>query len=106
KNAVVPLLLALGPKEIDAAHRPQFYRMLRIDWLPEHGEYYRPAKDVLSEQLKPADDASVTHTGPVTDTADAPASLTSDDLDKHLEQAQTRPWSKREFPNVTAWVNA
>ncbi len=41
-NAAVPLLQAIGPKEVPEQGREQFFKMLGISPLPEQGDYLVP----------------------------------------------------------------
>ncbi len=92
-NAVVRTWRAFGPQKIAKEQRLEFFKLLGIEPLPEKGDYFIELKDYPSA----LDDASS-----IEHTATYSSHYPLDDL---LKAACTRPWSKREFPNLSAWLD-
>lgn len=91
-NAALPFLKAMGPGEIDAKHRGEYFGMLGIPPLAEKGDYFV----ALDKYAAAAKDAG----RPVTE---------GKGLAFYLDQqapAMTRPWSKKEFPVLAGWLAA
>lgn len=77
-NAVVPILRAWGPSNIDKAAQPEFYRRLGVT--PEAGE------------------------PPFVDFDAVTAPRRNDEPMTNYDAAVSRPWSAEEFPRVAQWL--
>jgi hypothetical protein len=93
-NSAVPFLKAMGPGEIDAKHRAEYFRLLGIDPLPEKGDYYLGIGKYV-ERMKVKRPA-----GGHGDLSDA------DFYEDQRSTAMQRPWTKQEFPVLDAWLAA
>ena len=93
-NAAIPFWQAVGPKDIPKEKREPFFKLLGIPPLPEEGSYLVQFY-VQLEQVK-----------------DHPAVGTPEWnkwLDDVLDQprvAQSRPWSRKEFPILAGWLDS
>jgi hypothetical protein len=93
-NSAVPFVKAMGPEEIDGKHRAEYFRLLGIDPLPEKGDYFVDiGKYVERRKVK------------------RPAGGQEDLTDAYYYEGQLyasmhRPWTKREFPVLAAWLAA
>ncbi len=91
-NAAVPLWQALGPEPISKEVRTEYFRRLGIEPLPEDGKYSVPFYRYLRRVEK----------------SSKPADLTFDKWEEqeydNRDQAEKRPWGKKEFPLLAAWL--
>ena len=93
-NAAVLFWRAMGPGEILADHA-EYFKQLGIDPLPEKGDcFVRPEQ--FARQLNDAGKAGGQESDESANGAFYDAFL----------KALTRPWSKKEFPQVAAWLDA
>jgi hypothetical protein len=83
-NALVLLLQAVGPRDIDATDREAFFKMLGIEPLPEKGDYLIS----FDEYLKQIN------------------SNKSKELIDQLDAAVEHPWSEKQYPLVAGWLKA
>ena len=92
-NAAIPFWQAVGPKDIPKEKREPFFRLLGIPPLPEEGHYLVQLYEYL-EHVK-----------------DSPASGSpewmkwSDDIYDQSKLAQSRPWSRKEYPVLADWLD-
>ena len=92
-NAAIPFWQALGPKEIPKDKRERFFKILGIPPLPEEGHYLIQFHEHLAH------------------VSDSPAIGTpeqikwSDDILDQSRTAQSRPWSRSEFPILASWLD-
>jgi hypothetical protein len=88
KNANVLLVKALGPKpEGGKGLPPEFFKQLGIDRPPDNGEYFIGLTEFMREHLK----------------------LNPDDFEAVSDQqswAGQRPWAKKDYPHIAAWLKA
>ncbi len=94
-NAAGLFWRAMGPGEILARQRAEYFKQLGIDPLPEKGDYFV---------------SSVQYAKRLNDAEKVPAqkfdeSVGGSFLNAHTKAAK-RPWSKQEFPQVAAWLDA
>jgi hypothetical protein len=94
-NAAVLFWQAVGPDEIRADHRAEFFKQLGIDPLPEKGDYFVTLEQ-FAKQLADAGKAAGQK---------ADESIGKAFLDAPAKAAQG-PWSKKDFPQVAAWLDA
>ena len=94
-NAAVPFLKAMGPGEIDAKYRDEYFRLLGIQPLPEKGDYYV----TLDKYAKASKDAGK----PAAEDGEGKG---TDIYAEQLTPAMKRPWSKKEFPILAGWLAA
>ena len=92
-NAAIPFWQAVGPKDIPKDKREQFFKILGIPPLPEDGHYLVQ----LYEHLAQAKD------GPAAGTPEW--MKWSDDIVDQSRIAQSRPWSRKEFPILASWLD-
>ncbi len=78
-NFVVVLWQAVGPKIIDPEYRATYFRQLGIHPLAETGDYLLPIDGFVKAPTNP---------------------------EEQLDSAGSRPWLKRDFPEVAAWLDA
>ncbi len=90
-NAVVLLLRAFGPGKLEEKFRAEFFKQLGIEPLPEEGKYYVDFFAFVKNLPVPAGVAA------------DPTSL-GDNYYARFELAESRPWTKREFPEIAAWL--
>jgi len=93
-NAAIPFWRAVGPKDIPAEKRSQFFKTLGIASLPNDGHYLVELAD-YSEHAK---------AGPAYGTEDW--SKWYDNICCQSRIAQSRPWSGKEFPILADWLDA
>ena len=93
-NAAVLLYQAFGPGAIPEATRAELAKLLGIEPLPDRGHYFEEWG--LFIRRNPP---KVT-TGLPTKGQHDPIQLS----DAQLQKAESRPWSKSEFPLVAAWL--
>jgi hypothetical protein len=93
-NAAVPFIKAFGPSMVDEPMRERFFRMLRIDPLPEQGNYVVDSDEYIESLVQKRVAA-----GPSTD-----AEKYREKLDEDYRQLMERPWSKDEFPEMAGWL--
>ncbi len=84
-----------GTKRDSRRTGAEYFKQLGIDPPPEHGDYF-VTMGQFAQRLIDADKVS----GQNSDT-----SIVDAFLDAHSTPAK-RPWSKKEFPQVAAWLNA
>ena len=93
-NAVVLLVQALGLEDGDKQFREQFFKRLGIAPVPEKGQYLEPFTAYF-ERKSPS--------------AEAPKDGQEPDVrekaDKELERIMDRPWSKKDSPIGSAWLD-
>ena len=95
-NVAVPFLKAMGPGEIDAKYRDEYFRLLGIPPLPEKGDYfievetYAKAAKEAGRQLP----------------AEQEEKKGQDVFTEQLVPAMKRPWSQKEFPLLAGWLAA
>lgn len=110
-NAAVLLWQALGPAEIAGGHGEQdcdgFFRELGVPRPPDDAEYFVPLRTYASriEGEPPADEQREPGEDAWGDPAGAGRTWESI-LDRQFEQAEERPWSPEEFPQLAAWLEA
>ncbi len=92
-NAAIPFWQAVGPKDIPKDKREQFFKILGIPPLPEDGHYLVQ----LYEHLAQVKD------GPAPGTPER--MKWSDDIVDQSRIAQSRPWSRKEFPVLASWLD-
>lgn len=87
-NANVLLWKVFGPHPDGATMQPEFFKLLGIDPPPEKGDYFIELPRYLKEQLKiePGDE-------------DEP-------VQEQLWRATQRPWTAKDYPNLTSWLKA
>ena len=93
-NAAIPFWQAVGPKDIPKEKRGPFFRLLGIPPLPEEGQYLVP----LYAQLQQVKDR------PVVGSPEWNKWL--DDILDQPRIAQSRPWSRKEFPVLASWLDS
>lgn len=101
KNAAVPLLLAFGPKDnFNPEYFGKLYRLLGMEPLLMEGDYYVSAKSLLEKQAS--------ESGEITGEDGASPDYDVFDLQEqfwnHHEEASTRPWTAKEFPDLARWI--
>ena len=94
-NAAVLFWKAMGPGEINKDDRAEYFRMLGMPALPEKGDYFVDLATYLAQQ-KISTKSAVAQSEPQAKV----------DARALLEPALKRPWSKREFPQLAAWLAA
>ena len=82
---MVPLLQALGPKEISESTRERFFKMLGVAPLPNDGPYLQSY--------------------PMYAGGDNPASEVMTALDDEQSRIMDRPWTKADSPLAAAWLD-
>ena len=95
-NVAVPLLRALSPREIGESVRPEFFKRLGIEPLPEDGEYFVDWFN-YSKQFSAKDWPAV----PAGKNVDAREYFESLD-----DEARRRPWTKVDYPLLAQWLSA
>ena len=88
KNANVLIWKAFGPHPEGAKMPAEFFKWLRIDPLPEKGNYFIPQSRYAREQLK-------IEPGPA---------LTA--FIGEIDRATHSPWSAKRYPRVADWLKA
>ena len=83
-NAVVPLMRAFGPKEIEAPIRPRYFKALGMEELPEEGDYLVAFSDTLMER-DPTDEERT-------------------ELYDQLDCTTRQPWKAKQFPVLDDWI--
>jgi acetyl esterase/lipase len=90
-NAAVPFLKAMGPGEIDAKYRDEYFKRLKIAPLPEQGDYYVTLDSYVKSK-----------------NAGRPAA--KENIEEIYSEQQTkarkRAWSNEEFPVLAGWLAA
>ncbi len=81
-NAAAGLWKALGPKDIDEDIRAEYFRMLGTELPPEKGNYFVSLSDFAGQE-----------------------NLDDPFYDQH-DAAMSRPWSKKQYPDVARWLRA
>ncbi len=99
-NAAVLLAQALGPPECDADYCREYYRLLGIEPLPAEGEYY-VSGDSFVEDLE-AEAAAGSEEAEISSWAETPGAR--ERFWRDHEEASTRPWTAREFPDLARWI--
>ncbi len=94
-NAALPFLKAMGPAEINAKFRGEYFKLLGIPLLAEKGDYFV----TLENYAKASKDAGRAGTKKEAERA-------RPDYGEQLTAAMKRPWSKREFPLLAGWLAA
>lgn len=93
-NAAIPFWRAVGPKAIPKNKRDPFFKILGIQPLPEEGHYLIQLYE-YSQHAKES---------PALGTPESNKWL--DDIDNQARIAQSRPWSRKEFPILAGWLDA
>ena len=101
ENAAVLLVQALGPPEGDGSYRREFYRLLGVEPLPLQGKYFVSGDSFVESLTNETDSAS-------SESASADGGSESCDVREQFwkdhEEATSRPWTAREFPELACWV--
>jgi hypothetical protein len=92
-NASVLFWKVAGPAEIPKPTRERFFKLLGIPPLPEKGDYF-VALDGYVKRLQDAGKLPPPR----------PGKEVMEDLWDQESQAMERPWSKKEFPVLAAWL--
>ena len=90
-NSAVPLVRAFGPEIIDDSVRAMYFEQLGIEPPPPGGDYIINSVPFFRRKHDPR--------------AENAGELRSA-WDDRLMQAQTRPWSPDEFPDIAEWLDA
>ncbi len=131
ENAAVPFLQAVGPAKIPEAVRDEYFKLLGIPTLPEKGFYFVPFYDFVKPLVAkkfpdppgggsppgtlppfgPPGPGAPSPAGPAfpVDPPISPAEARQNEemrLDSLLSEVSCRPWSKKEFPEAAAWLDA
>ena len=93
-NAAVLFWRAMGPDEILPRQRAEYFKQLGIDPLPEKGDYFAMPEQ-FAKRLN-AEKPAVQKAG---------ESIGDAFLNAYAIAAK-RPWSRKEFPQVAAWLDA
>jgi hypothetical protein len=119
-NAVVLLLQAVGPAEIDSKVRERFFKMLGIAPLPEKGAYLEPFTEYfdrksppaaarkekpdadLSPEEKAAIEAVTRELSKLSKPGQKP--YPSEEAQKQRDRITDRPWSKADSPIAANWL--
>ncbi len=95
-NAAVLFWQAIGPKPLPEKCRAEFFKLLGIEPLGEHRDYFVPLIDFVKQHS----DRKIVR----------PPDMTFDVLDEKTsaeeDEASQRPWSKQEFPLLADWLTA
>jgi hypothetical protein len=94
-NAAIPFWRSVGPKDIPKEKRERFFKMLGISPLPDQGQYLVQ----LYEHLQYVKD------GPASGTPERNQWEGDITLDQP-RLAQSRPWSRKEFPVLANWLDS
>ena len=86
-NANVLIWKALGPRPEGPAMPPEFFKLLRIDPLPEKGDYFVDLDRYIKDHLKID-----------------PRGKEEEDIQKQLDHALERAWTVKEYPKLAAWI--
>ncbi len=82
-NAAVDLAKILGPGEIPADQREQFFKLLGIEPLPAEGKYFVPLLEFLRRR----------------------GVENAEETEKRLLKLYDRPWREQEEPLLTEWLH-
>jgi hypothetical protein len=91
-NAAIPFWQAIGPKEIPSEVREKYFAMLGVPVPPEQGAYLVSLGDFLPRYKG--------WKNPGGDTPEDEAWLR--EVYNQFEKAQSRPWSKKQYPAIAA----
>jgi hypothetical protein len=93
-NSAVLFWQAVGPAEIMAEYRDQYFKLLEMPRPPETGDYFIPLDTFIGRmRAESGGDAS-------------PRAKELDAVLEFVELGERRPWSKREFPALADWLAA
>ncbi len=87
-NAVVATWNIAGSAKIPPGIRERYFKMLGVPPVAEQGDFFLEIDDFVNKQ------------------AAAGAKVTHDEMMSQIDTAVKRPWSRNEFPNLAAWVDA
>jgi hypothetical protein len=95
-NAAVPFWRAIGPSHLGCPkeRRGEFFKLLGIDLLPEKGDYFVTPYEFAERLVDPEQTGEKRYW-------DAPEYKSFFEAHWHARQ---RPWSKKEFPQLAAWL--
>lgn len=118
-NAAVLFWRAMGPETIYPTHRAKFFQMLGIPALPENGAYfvtldaYLEASSVSAESLEKSEkwyneryDKMMPPGSPPPFPLSKKEKWNDEIRHQYHNDAQCRPWSKKEFPVLADWLAA
>jgi len=88
-NAAVLLQKAFGPTEIPEELRADFFKQLRLDPLPDSGDYFVSRSEMIKRWR-------ASHPAPLSDDGD--------DLDERFDRATQAPWKASDCPIVAEWL--
>ncbi len=88
-NAAVLFWQAMGPKEIDAKIRAEYFRRLGVAILPEEGKYFQSFDEYVASMSKQAGQE-----------------LSEEKIEQMYEQVLEGPWKAEQFPLVVQWLQA
>ncbi len=94
-NAAVPFWVAVGPDDVPAEVRGEFFKLLGMESLPEKGHYFVSTSQFMKRRAdteKPADANQ--------------QNATNDAFINDQSSAGKRPWTRKEFPRIAAWLDA
>jgi len=83
-NVVVPLVKAMGSKDISESIRDEYFKRLGIPALPEKGSYFVDFYNFTAKRREKM----------------------GEKLDNQLDRSMTTPWSAKKFPAVSQWIDA
>jgi hypothetical protein len=93
-NAAVPFWQAIGPKEIPAEYREQFFKLLGMPVLPDKGPYLVSFEDFkrmkIEKEMKGREEAEINAYG--------------GHLDDEYDNAMMGPWSAEKYPEEAEWL--
>jgi len=107
-NAVVPLMLAFGPKAVGEKQRAAFFKLLGVPVPPEKGPYFVSLDQYITRLHDESRVGRAERAPPKGEPPPAAVDVTkeSQEVWVQLEQAQKRPWSQEEFPTIAGWLEA
>jgi hypothetical protein len=95
-NAAVLIFRAFGPQEIQKDYRERFFKMLRIEPLPEKGDYILP----LTEYAGKIGGDDVPKPGT------PEHKKWNEELRERYKNLYMRPWARKEHPLIARWLDA
>jgi hypothetical protein len=93
-NAMVPLVRAVGPLDLDAPDFSAYYKRLGIAPPPKDGDYFEPWPTYTSR----TPEAEQPRVPP------GDKRLQKDYFEELVEEAAARLWTRKEFPHVAKWL--
>jgi hypothetical protein len=95
-NAIVPLARTMGLLELEDHERTEYFRLLGIEPPPKDGDYFEPwwsytsrTPEAEQPRVPPGDKR-----------------LQKDYFEQLVEEAASRPWTRKDIPHVAKWLEA